>query len=85
MENAVCDLDFPWPGTPEWGLMTRRRAELIHKRNVLAASMTDLDPVEEAEYQRLQQLTSARLEEAFPTPTELADKLAALEAKLEQA
>jgi hypothetical protein len=54
---------FPAVGTPEWGRMNRRRAELIRKKNRLG-----LTEDEREEYDRLQRLSHAALEEAFPRP-----------------
>ena len=52
---------FPRPGTPEWGLMNRRRAELIRKD--ISGVLT---PDERAEYEALQQLSLTALDDAFP-------------------
>jgi hypothetical protein len=62
--NKTRDGDFPAPGTPEWGRMNQRRAELIHKRN-----LQGLSPDEQVEYERLQQLSHEALETAFPRPS----------------
>jgi hypothetical protein len=52
---------FPRVGTPEWGRMNRRRAELIRKhiRGELTAGERD-------EYETLQRLSLAALEASFP-------------------
>jgi hypothetical protein len=55
--------DFPAVGTPEWGRMNQRRAELIRKKN-----RQGLTPEEQIEYDRLQRLSEAALEERFPHP-----------------
>jgi hypothetical protein len=52
---------FPRPGTAEWGQMNRRRAELIRKN--LGGELTE---EEREEYERLQRLSLAALEAAFP-------------------
>ena len=71
------DAEFPVPGTPEWGVMNRRRGELIWKdiRGTLA-------PEEQVEYERLQRLSLAAIERAFPAPTRVDDQLARIEARL---
>jgi hypothetical protein len=54
---------FPAIGTSEWGLMNRRRAELIHKKH-----RQGLTPEEQTEYERLQALSRAALDQSFPRP-----------------
>lgn len=54
---------FPRVGTPEWGRMNRRRAELIRKE--IAGTLT---PDERPEYERLQRESLAALDKAFPRP-----------------
>jgi hypothetical protein len=55
--------DFPRVGTPEWGRMNRRRAELIRKE--IAGTLT---PDERQEYELLQRESLAALDGAFPRP-----------------
>jgi hypothetical protein len=55
--------DFPAVGTPEWGRMNQRRAELIRKMN-----RQGLSPDEQVEYERLQRLSHEALEACFPRP-----------------
>lgn len=50
-------------GTPEWDRLTRRRAELIHKKN--RGGLTD---AERAEYEQLHQTSRATLARTFPRP-----------------
>ncbi len=57
------DDSFPAPGTEKWGLMNRRRSELIHKKN-----RQGLTAEEQAEFERLQRLCFAAIEEKFPPP-----------------
>jgi hypothetical protein len=71
------DADFPVPGTPEWGVMNRRRGELIHKKN-----RAGLTPDEWVEYERLQRLSLAAIQRAFPAPTVGDEQLARIEARL---
>ena len=59
--EAATQPDFPAPGTAAWGVMNRRRAELIHKKN-----REGLSPEEQDEYDRLQRGSQIALEEAFP-------------------
>jgi GNAT superfamily N-acetyltransferase len=54
---------FPRAGTPEWGQMNRRRAELIRKKIQGA-----LSEAERQEYEYLQRLSLAELESLFPRP-----------------
>jgi hypothetical protein len=72
--------DFPQVRTEEWGAMNRRRAELIRKKN-----REGLTPEENTEYQRLQQLSRAELERAFPAPSLDKEGLDRLEAQLKTA
>jgi hypothetical protein len=74
------DDDFPQVGTKEWGTMNRRRAELIRKKN-----REGLTPEENTEYQRLQQLSQAALERAFPAKSVDRERLDRLEAQLKTA
>ncbi len=53
--------NFPRTGTPEWGQMNRRRAELIRKN-----LRGELSPAEREEYERLQRLSLAALESSLP-------------------
>jgi hypothetical protein len=52
---------FPRPETPAWGLMNRKRAELIRKK-----ISGQLNRDEQREYERLQRLSLEALERAFP-------------------
>ena len=70
--------DFPEPGTEAWAVMNRKRAELIRKKN-----RAGLAPDEQAEYERLQRLSQAALERAFPAPTVGDEELARIKARLE--
>ncbi len=54
---------FPKPGTPEWGKMNQRRAELIRKD--VSGTLSESERIE---YESLQRLSLAALEEAFPYP-----------------
>lgn len=63
-EETDPDGDFPASGTPEWGQMNRRRAELIRKKN-----RRGLSPDEQIEYERLQRLSHEALEAQFPRPS----------------
>lgn len=54
---------FPAVGTEEWGLMNRRRSELIHKKN-----RQGLTAEEQAEFERLQHLCLSAIREKFPPP-----------------
>jgi hypothetical protein len=56
--------EFPAVGTPAWGKMNRRRAELIQKKN-----REPLSPDETAECERLQRLSREALERAYPRPS----------------
>jgi hypothetical protein len=57
------DNDFPAIGTEEWGLMNRRRSELIRKKY-----RQGLTAEEQAEFERLQRLCFAAIDERFPRP-----------------
>ena len=74
---APDDDGFPVPGTEAWGVMNRRRGELIRKK-----IREGLPPDEQREYDRLQRLSLAALERAFPAPTSIDEKLARIEARL---
>ena len=54
---------FPPVGTPEWGQMNRRRAELIRKK-----LRGELNDAERGEYERLQRRSLEALDAAFPLP-----------------
>jgi hypothetical protein len=56
--------EFPAVGTPEWGRMNQRRAELIRKKN-----RKGLSSAEQIEYERLQRLSHDALETQFPRPS----------------
>ena len=62
---ATVEVDdtFPSIGTEEWGAMNRRRSELIHKKN-----RQGLTADERAEFERLQRLCFAAIDERFPPP-----------------
>lgn len=51
-------------GSAEWDALTKRRAELIVKKN-----RGGLDPAEAAEFERLQERSRGIIEKAFPIPT----------------
>jgi GNAT superfamily N-acetyltransferase len=68
---------LPTPGTEAWAAMNRRRADLIRKKN-----RGGLSPEEQLEYLKLQHLSQAALERAFPAPTGVDDELARIEASL---
>jgi hypothetical protein len=57
------DESFPAVGTEEWGVMNRRRSELIRKKN-----RQGLTAEERAEFERLQRLCFAAIDERFPPP-----------------
>jgi hypothetical protein len=59
---AVAEAE-PSPGTKEWGLMNRRRSELIRKKN-----RGGLSAEEQQEFARLQRLCFSKLEELSPGP-----------------
>jgi hypothetical protein len=63
-EERDANGDFPIIGTPEWGRMNQRRAELIRKKN-----RKGLSPEELVEYERLQRLSHEALEAHFPRPS----------------
>lgn len=63
-EETRTDGDFPAVGTPEWGRMNQRRAELIRKKN-----RQGLSSDEQVEYERLQRLSHEALETRFPRPS----------------
>ena len=71
------EADFPEPGTKAWGVMNRRRGELIHKD-----IRGELAPEEQIEYERLQRLSQIAIERAFPAPTRVDEQLARVEARL---
>jgi hypothetical protein len=55
--------EFPDPNTPEWGVLMRQRADLIHKK-----VHDHLTAEEEAEYQRLLKGSLEVVEHFFPRP-----------------
>jgi hypothetical protein len=57
------DETFPAIGTEEWGLMNRRRSEFIHEKN-----RQGLTADERAEFERLERLCFAAIDERFPPP-----------------
>lgn len=59
--TTTLDPTFPRPGTPEWGVMNQRRAELIMKS--VRGTLTDAETVE---YEYLQTQSAAAVEKAFP-------------------
>src|SRR5262245_56319533 len=61
--TAEVDDSFPAIGTEEWGLMNRRRSELIRKKN-----RQGLTAEERAEFERLQHFCFSAIEERFPPP-----------------
>jgi len=61
--TAVADGSFPAIGTREWGLMNRRRAALIRKKNRQGLTID-----ENAEFERLQLLCFSALEQSTPGP-----------------
>jgi V8-like Glu-specific endopeptidase len=71
------DTSFPNPGSKEWEAMNRRRAELIRKK-----IRGTLSPEELPEYERLQRLSRAALEHAFPAPTVGDEEIAQIEGRL---
>ena len=72
--------DFLAAETDEWASLNRRRAELIRKKHHKGLSSDEL-----AEYERLQHLSQAALERAFPAPTVGDEALARIEARLDVA
>lgn len=75
--GAAAQPGFPAPGSPAWGAMNRRRAELIRKKNREGST-----PEERDEYERLQSGSRTPLEEAFPGPAADEDRLDRLEERL---
>lgn len=75
-EQQVIEIEV---GTPEWDAHTQRRAILIDKKYSPSQGLTD---VEEAEYERLQELSRAALDRAFPRPRLSGDELAAVKQAL---
>lgn len=69
--------NFPTVDSEAWAVMNRRRGELIRKKN-----RDGLTNVEQVEYDRLQKLSLEALEESYPRPISLMDKLTQLQAKL---
>jgi hypothetical protein len=70
--------EFPTPGTPEWGLMNRRRVTLILKEGG-----SGLTAEETQELDFLQNTAAAALEANVPSPSEDLDKhLDEIEARL---
>ncbi len=69
--------NFPAVNTAAWGLMNRRRVELIRKKN--RHGLTD---AEQIEFDRLQRLTFEALDEAFPRPDPNVGELILLREKL---
>jgi hypothetical protein len=61
--NGTAPSAFPVPGTPEWGRMNQRRAELIDKQ--VCSSLT---AAEEAELEELQRKTREAVDRAHPLP-----------------
>jgi hypothetical protein len=59
--NGVPQDDFPQVGTEAWGLMNRRRAELIRKK-----LRGELTAEEQQLYETLQRRSLEALEQAFP-------------------
>ncbi len=82
MQRTIAEgrADFPAVGTEAWGIMNRRRAELIRKKH-----LQTLRPEEQGEYERLQRLSQAALEQAFPASAEGDERLDHLEARLRTA
>ena len=70
--------DSPEAKQEDWTDRNHRRAELIRKKN-----RSGLSPEELAEYEKLQSLSQAALERAFPAPTVGDEDLARIEARLE--
>jgi len=68
---------FPAVNSPEWDAMNERRAKLIRKD--LDAGLT---PAERTEYERLQGLTLAAVQRAFPRPNPDCGELARLREEL---
>jgi mRNA-degrading endonuclease RelE of RelBE toxin-antitoxin system len=62
--ELIVNSEFPAVGTPEWGRMNQRRAELIRKKN-----RKGLSSEEQIEHERLQRLSHDALETQFPRPS----------------
>lgn len=77
VEVIVRDGPFPAVNSEAWGKMNCRRAELIAKKN-----RQSLTSEEQAEFERLQRLSQAELERAFPAPRD-DERLKAVEARLD--
>lgn len=76
---APADEDqFPLPGTPQWGRLNQRRAELI-ERHISG----QLSGAERAELDWLQKETLAAVDRTFPRPPVDFHTLADLERRLE--
>jgi hypothetical protein len=69
---------FPVPGTPEWGKMNQRRAELIDKK-----VYSSLTAEEEAELEELQRKTREAIDKAHPLPPSDLAALRRLEEELQ--
>jgi GNAT superfamily N-acetyltransferase len=65
------------PGTEAWGLMNRRRAELIRKKN-----REGLSNEERAEYEALQRQVQRTLERKYPAPSTWGERIAQIEEQL---
>jgi hypothetical protein len=61
--NGTTPPSFPVPGTPEWGRMNQRRAELIDKQ--VDSSLT---AAEQAELKELQRQTREAIDKTHPLP-----------------
>jgi GNAT superfamily N-acetyltransferase len=68
---------FPKPGTHEWGKMNQRRAELIRKD--ILGTLTESERIE---YENLQKLSLAAMEEVFPFEKPDEERERALEERL---
>lgn len=68
---------FPGPGTPEWGHLNRRRAELIRQK-----VRGGLSQAEEEELEWLQRETLAGVDRTFPRPRADMRSVAELEERL---
>ena len=64
---VVKEAEFPYPNTPEWGVMNRRRGDLIRQQN-RPFSYRHLNHAEIEELNFLQRMSLARIEEVFPGP-----------------
>jgi hypothetical protein len=62
-DTVEVDGCFPSIGTEEWVLMNRHRSELIRKKN-----RQGLTAEKQAEFERLQRLCFAAIDERFPRP-----------------